>query len=149
MIHKLWVLSAAAVMLGATSLRSPAGAETTLKIKCTSVTATVGLGGNLTLSGCSGNTGGSGSFVPLSSIGINWANGKTTGAQVTGTISADSDFDPHGICPAGTEEEEVKGTVTSDTTGSAPVGGLAFFELCVSTTTNNTSNEPGSAAKFK
>jgi hypothetical protein len=149
MTHRLWLLSAAAVMLAATSFSGSASAVTTLKIKCTTLTGTVGMGGNLNFSGCSGNTGGSGSAAALlPQVGINWANGKSTVANMTNNGS-ETDLDPHGTCPTGTTEEEVKGTVTSDSTGSAPVGGLAFFELCVSTTTNNTFNEPGSAAKFK
>jgi hypothetical protein len=137
-------------MLGAFAFSNPAGAGTTLKIKCTSLTGTIA-GSSWSLSGCSGNTGGTGTFPPTNfNITITWANGKSTSFQYSAISGVDSDPDPHGTCPALRNEIEVKGTVTSDSTGSAPVGGLAYFELCEKMNPGTkVLFEPGSAAKFE
>src|ERR1700728_2901704 len=83
------------------------------------------------LSGCSdtANTGGSGTLPFKTKSKIKWANGKTTtlnpfnATPVSGTL-----------CPAGSDEFRVVGTVSKDTTGSIQVGGKASGLVCLNMT---------------
>jgi hypothetical protein len=67
------------------------------------------------------------------------------------TISAtETDPSETQTCAAGSTEHELKGTVTADSTGSAPIGGVAKGEICViPSVPSGFRNEPGSAFKFK
>jgi hypothetical protein len=121
-------------------------------IKCKTLTGTTTT--TVTLSSCSGNTGGSSIPLSVASLGtggtITWTNGKTT-TLGTPTISAETDASKDalkGSCPAGTTETEAKGAVTADTTGSAPVPGKYSLEVCVNGTTNAITNEKGSVVKI-
>jgi hypothetical protein len=109
----------------------------------------------MTLSGCTGNTGGASlpitpALTFLSAGGtITWVNGKTTTVTMASTGN-ETDTDPAGgSCPAGSSEIESKGQVTADNTGSAPVGGVAKGEVCEDLSTTNLTLEPLSAFKFK
>jgi hypothetical protein len=106
---------------GSASASSP---KVSYPVKCHSLTGTVGATG--TISGCNGNTGGSGSFpaVPASSATVTWANGKTTKASFNyATVSSSAQ-----TCPSSDSEYKITGTVSADTTGSIPVGsGLKGF----------------------
>jgi hypothetical protein len=104
---------------------------------------------SITLQGCTGNTGGASTPLPSSVLAtggpITWVNGKTTTVQVTlGHIETDPNETLS--CPPGTAEFETKGTVTADTTGSAPVGGVVKGEECFN---GVLSFEPGTALKLK
>jgi hypothetical protein len=120
-----------------------------LKIKCTALTGTIT--GNITLSGCNGNTGGSSLPMPATSLAtggtITWVNTQTTTVTLT---SSTTETDPTEAlkCPKKSTEYEAKGSVTADTTGSAPVGGKASGEACVDAAGNITL-EPGSVLKLK
>jgi hypothetical protein len=137
----------------AASFAGPATASG-LKIKCTQVAGSEVMG--FSLSGCTGNTGGGSAhlavnlFATASPLSITWLNGTTT--TVTWTSSS-TEADPSEtlICPSGQIEFEFKGTVTADSTGSAPVGGVAKGEVCLNSKllTGPFANEPGSAFKFK
>jgi hypothetical protein len=118
-------------------------------IKCGKLTGTIST--TVTLSKCSGNTGGASKAMPAASLAsggtINWVNGKST--TVTLKVSTtEHDTTETLTCPAGTTEYEAKGKVTADTTGSAPVGGVAKAEVCADST-GNLSLEPGSKALLK
>jgi hypothetical protein len=147
------VALAGAIGLVAVSFAGPATASGS-RIKCTQLTGFVGPSppDPFSLSGCSGNTGGgSAQFANIfsSPLTIPWLNGKTTTVMWT---SSTTETDPTETmtCPAGQIEEEFKGTVTADSTGSAPVGGVAKGEVCVTKILPSTfSNEAGSAFKFK
>jgi hypothetical protein len=145
------VVTAAAVLgaatLGAVAFGGPASAVT--KIKCTTLSGT---GVSATLSHCTGNTGGGSGlllfpFEPGPGT-ITWLNGKSTSGTIT-VGSTEHDTDLRGTCPAGTTEFESTGTVTADTTGSAPVGGIIKGEACYNATTGAVSVEPGSTYVFK
>jgi hypothetical protein len=146
-----------ALLFGTTTLAAvssaPSATAAGLRIKCTGAAAT---GLVISVTGCSGDTGGSGVIQGLSpgpppptfSGPIMWANflSTTVTLQLTGV-----ETDPAETlsCAAGFEREiEAKGTVTADSTGSAPVGGVAKFELCVQPAFD-VRLEPGTAAKFK
>jgi hypothetical protein len=148
------VLGAVAVAggaaLGASAFVSPASAAG-VQIKCTHLTGN--LNTTLTLSGCSGNTGGDSTPVPAFTFlggggNVVWVNGKVT--SVSMAITGETDTDPAGgSCPAGYGELESKGTVTADNTGSALVGGVAKGEVCQNSSNNNLTLEPLSAFRFK
>jgi hypothetical protein len=151
-LHTIRALSAVAVAgaatLGAFSFVGPASAAV-LKIACNNLTGNFAT--TVTLSGCSGNTGGA--SMPLAGgtffggvYTLSWVNGKTT--SVSMSIAGETETDPAGgSCPAGTSELEWKGTVTADTTRSAPVGGVAKVEVCDNN--NSVSLEPLTKFKFK
>ena len=148
--------------VGAISALALAGATTVLalssggsasaagsKITCTSLTGTITT--SIKLSGCTGNTGGASANLPSSILAtggtITWVNGKTT----TVTMSlGHTETDPGETlsCPASSSEFESKGTVTADTTGSAPVAGVAKSEEC-GASGGVLSFEPGTALKLK
>jgi hypothetical protein len=119
------------------------------QIKCTTVAGNAN--STITLSGCTGNTGGSSKPIPAGSFisggKIKWVNGTSTTVTIASS-STETDTTETAVCPAGTSEVEAKGKVTADTTGSAPVGGAAKGEVCVDPNLN-VSNEPGSVFKFK
>jgi hypothetical protein len=152
-MHTVRALTATAVLavatLGAFALAPPADAAGG-QIKCTAVTGTITSG--LMLGGCSGNTGGGANFVApgVFQVGgtITWVNGKTTTLSMT---FRERETDPTETlsCPARTIELESVGTVTADTTGSAPVGGAAKSEMCIRNRTGAVTLEPGTAIKLK
>jgi hypothetical protein len=148
--HRARAIAAAAVLgaatLGALSSVGTASAAVS-KITCTRLKGSITT--SITLSGCSGNTGGS--STPLDSAvlatggTITWVNGKTT--TVTMTVGhTETDPTETRSCPATSSEFESRGTVTADTTGSAPVGGVAKSEECYN---GVLSFEPGTALKLK
>jgi hypothetical protein len=124
-------------------------------IKCKTLTGSDATGGTVTLSNCSGNTGGSSTPLSISALAaggtITWTNGKTT-TLGTPTLSGETDTAKDalkGSCPAGTTETEAKGAVTADTTGSAPVPGKYSLEVCVANSPGTSiTNEKGSAVKI-
>ena len=127
---------------------APSAAAAGASIKCTGAAATGGIQAPISLTGCSGNTGGSGVLSTLPpNHSILWANSKTT-TLTTLQVNGETDFTETLSCPAGTVVEvEAKGTVTADTSGSAAVGGVAKFELCFNGA-GGISLEPP-AARFK
>jgi hypothetical protein len=118
----------AAATLAFAGVSSAASPKLSYPVKCSHLTGTVGATGKI--SGCNGNTGGSGSFpaVPSSSATVTWANGKTTKASFNyATVSSSAQ-----TCPSSDSEYKITGTVSADTTGSIPVGsGLKGF-VCLS-----------------
>ena len=127
---------------------APSAAAAGASIKCTGAAATGGIQAPISLTGCSGNTGGSGVLSTLPpNHSILWANSKTT-TLTTLQVNGETDFTETLSCPAGDRiENEFAGTVTADTTGSAAVGGVAEFELCQDPAFNS-SLEPGTVATF-
>ena len=127
---KLFRIVAIAALAGSAglTLAAPAGASATKTkaIHCTSLTGNIAT--TVTLSGCSGNTGGSSQPIASTALAtggtVNWASGKTT----TVTLSVKQKGKK---CPAGSSEYQAKGSVTADTTGSATVGGAAKATACV------------------
>jgi len=148
------VAVAGAATLGSLSFGGPAGAVI-LKIKCTQLTGNFSGMTTMTLSGCTGNTGGASMPITpaltfLESGGtVTWVNGKKTTVTMAGTGNETDTDAAGGSCPAGSSEIESKGTVTADNTGSAPVGGVAKGEVCEDLSTANLTLEPLSAFKFK
>jgi hypothetical protein len=139
-----------AIALVAVPFAGPATASG-LKIKCTQVAGIEPTG--FSLSGCTGNTGGGSTHLAgaifSSPLTITWLNGTATTVMWTAS-SNEADPSETLTCAAGTTEQELKGTVTADSTGSAPVGGVAKGEACVRPSLPTVyNNEPGSAFKFK
>lgn len=138
-------------LAGAAALVAPIGsASATLpSIKCGKLTGTIST--TVTLSKCSGNTGGASKPMPAASLAsggtISWVNGKSTTVTLKVSTTEHDTTETLG-CPTGTTEYEAKGKVTADTTGSAPVGGVAKAEVCA-TSTGSLSLEPGSKALLK
>ena len=142
---------ASASLAGMFALTGGPASAAFVGIKCTGLTGTVS--GTIKATGCNGNTGGSSVAQTTSSLlsggVVHWVNGKTTtiGPASTSTTETDSDAPPKGPCPAGTSETSAKGSVTADTTGSAPVPGMYKAEVCVDGS-GNISVEPGSKLKI-
>jgi hypothetical protein len=140
------VLSIAASLAAIGTLgRSAPASASSLKIKCT------GLSGNaestVSLSGCTGDTGGSSTTLNAITLyeggTIYWANGKHT--RVSFSLTPGS----QGSCPAGTTEYNGVGTVIGDSTGSAPVDGSASAEGCINDSSYAITLEPGTKLKLK
>jgi len=90
-----------------------------------------------TLSGCGGNTGGSGTFPPsafASGAGtITWANGTTTSMSITFKALKKAKG-----CPSSAYSEyQAKGKTTADTTGTATAGSKVKGRACVDLTTGS------------
>ena len=142
--------AAMSAFIGGLGLGGPASAATQHSIVCTTISGHTTANG-LLLSGCSGDTEGSGFVSPLNPPGnnqatIQWANTDGTGMNIKvcikeGCAHLDTGHES-GHCPAHTTEREVVGTVTVDGTGSASVGGKVTGELCVDSA-HNVSLEPG------
>jgi hypothetical protein len=121
------------------------------QIVCKKLTGNIAT--TVTLSACTlAATGGSSQPIPATSLAsggtITWQNSKTT--TVTLKLSTtEHDGTETLTCPAGTTEYEAHGKVTADTTGFAPVGGVAKAEACANGTTGAISLEPGSKAIFR
>jgi hypothetical protein len=145
-------ISAAAVVgaatLGGLFSAGTAGAAGS-KITCTKLTGAVIT--SITLKGCSGNTGGASTTLPSTVLAtggtITWVNGKTTTVVIT-IGHAETDPTETMSCPVTSSEFELTGTVTADTTGSAPVGGLVKSEQCQDII-GHMILEPGTALKLK
>ena len=141
---------AMSAFIGGLSLGGSASAATQHSIVCTSLSGHTTANG-LLLSGCSGDTEGSGFISPLNPPGNNqatvqWANTDGTLMNIKvcrreGCAHIDTGHESR-HCPANTVEREVVGTVTSDGTGSASVGGKVTAELCVDSA-HNVTLEPG------
>jgi hypothetical protein len=153
---RLWAATAvAASALAATVNFAGPAASAAVTIKCSAFVADT-VQTNADLGGCNGNTGGSGTF-PFSAFSaggsgtITWANGKMTSiGSITTSAERPGEMEkppPGGPCPADSTETEVKGKVTSDTTGSAAVGGVVKAELCMDFR-ESFHLEPGTKAKF-
>ena len=144
-------LLAVGALAGAASLTFVGSASPVTQIVCKKLTGNIAT--TVTLSGCtSAATGGSSQPIQATSLAsggtINWVNGKST--TVTLSVSqTEHDGTETQVCPAGTSEYEAKGKVTADTTGFAPVGGVAKAEACVNGTTGAITLEPGSKAIFR
>ncbi len=109
---------------------SPAGAAKPHGIICTAGTGKVNastFSAKITLSACSGTTGGKGTTTGTegdTSGTINWTNGKSTTfseAQSAGTKCPTTDL----------ADELITGNVTADTTKSTAVGAAVNGEFCV------------------
>jgi hypothetical protein len=120
---------ATTVLAGAAvgALAIPAGAAAGSSIACKTLTGTIT--GNVTLKGCTGNTGKASKPLPATALAsggtITWKNGKTT--TVTLTVTSGSGAK----CAVGDSEYDATGKVTADTTGSAKVKGKATADVCV------------------
>lgn len=106
------------------------------------------LNGNLdtdsaTLSGCGGNTGGSGTFAPTAfesgSGTVSWSNGDSTSFSITF-----KQLKKEKGCPSSAYGEyQAKGRTTADTTGSAPAGSKVKGYACVEISTGAMVNPAG------
>jgi hypothetical protein len=129
-------------------LASPASARTP-GVTCKVLTGDVSVG---TLSSCNHakQTGGGGSWPEASGTStITWSSGKTTVVSQTATLvtSGDEKEGKTKVCPSGSAEYNIAGTVTADTTGVIPVGSEISAEVCLDFSVFTVINEPGS--KFK
>lgn len=123
-------------------MAGPAFAKAKPKFTCST------LNGNLdtnsaTLSGCGGNTGGSGSFQPSAfasgSGTITWANSTSTSFSITF-----KQLKKEKGCPSSAYSEySAKGKTTADTTGSAPTGSKVKGFACVDISTGALVNPAG------
>ncbi len=115
------------------------------QIKCSAVKGN--LDTTVKLTHCNGNTGGASMPFMAESYAsggvFTWVNGKTTTISLTSVTSG-----PQGTCPAGTTEFSASGTVTADTTGSAPVGGKFKASVCLHSSGAITV-EPGTVISLK
>jgi hypothetical protein len=127
------------------TLSGPATASTALRIECTGIRASLSTG-TWKVTGCpAAATGGRSLRQPFllgSSTTTTWANGKST----SWTYNLNVTFG--GPCGA-IDEITVLGTVTADTTGFAPVGGLVKGIVCFNESTGSFSLAPGTAWKWK
>jgi len=82
------------------------------------------------VSGCSGDTGGSGAFVGYPDMTITWANSKTTSVSIPNPKVRFSRKQPP--CSSGPtiSEYRASGRVTADTTGSTAVRARVNILLC-------------------
>jgi hypothetical protein len=144
---------AASASIGAVAFVAAGSASAALSIKCSALSGSAAAGGTITLSGCTGNTGGASQPTPTATLQnggtITWVNNLTTTVSKPTASQTETDTTETKVCPAGTTEFESKGKVVSDTTGSAPAGGVTKAEACVNLTTLSLNNEPGSKAIFK
>ena len=121
-----------AMLIGAFSASASADSPNIPKIKCFAFSA----GSTVTsfqLTACTGNTGGAsmvqaGNFLTLNPLNLVWSNSLTTDVHWSSITTGGTS------CPTGTFEYKFVGTVTADTTGSAPVGGHAHGKACVNST---------------
>lgn len=123
-----------------------AAAKTPKGISCSTLKGKVVIGATITekvtLSNCTGTTGGSGkSKATVSSTGPNttevkWTNGKTTTASES---AASGSF----ACPSGDDAEAVTGSVTQDNTKSTAVGAAVAGDVCYNPNTSKLSLSPG------
>jgi hypothetical protein len=102
---------------------------------------------------CTGNTGGASKPIAASTLGaghgtITWVNGKKTGIKFT-TSTTEHDGGEAKKCAATTQEIEVKGSVTSDNTGSTHVGAGFSAEVCYNAATGAINLEPGTKSVIK
>jgi hypothetical protein len=104
--------------------------------------AVAGLNGSLTtntaqLTGCTGNTGGSGTFPPSAFAQghgtITWANSQTTSISITFKALKKA----KGCPSAAYSEHKAKGATTADTTGSATAGSKVKGDACVDVATGS------------
>jgi hypothetical protein len=118
---------AIALAVAGGSLGGVAWAKGKPTIKCSSISGNAGIS---FISGCGGNTGGSGSTPSLSFVDpvatIIWTNSKVTTFEWTGGEYVKKAKG----CPAGQAESSRTGKVVSDTTGSTPVGAKIKVKLC-------------------
>jgi hypothetical protein len=139
--------AAVAVPLGGAVIfdASPASAAF-VGIKCTTITGTVS--GTVTVSGCNGNTGGSSTTMPTSTLlsggTVTWVNTKTTtiGSPTVSSVTGSAK-----TCTSTQSEEKATGAVTADTTGSAPVPGAYKIFVCV-TSKGKITDAPGKKVKI-
>lgn len=114
-------------------------------VKCRTLAGNAGTG-TATISNCTASTsGGSGSlssFVPAGGD-VAWANGTTT--DYTSTVQPQNTTFP---CPSGTSQFNLKGSVTSSTNASVPVGATVKMVVCFNMSNEDLTNAPGSKIKF-
>jgi len=137
----------AAALASTLVLASPASAKTP-GVTCKVLTGDVSVG---TLSSCNHakQTGSGGSWPESGASTITWSSGKTTDVSQTFTLvtSGDEKEGKTKVCPSGSGEYDIAGTVTADTTGVIPVGSEISAEVCLDFSVFTVINEPGS--KFK
>jgi len=122
---------------GTASAATPLSAVTCSHLKGSIITDTA------TLSGCSAGTGESGSissFVPTGG-NVTWSNGTTTDYTSTYKNSGNK-------CPSTAFEVNIKGTVSSSTNSSIPVGAAVKMSVCDYTNSGKSKNATGSVVKF-
>jgi hypothetical protein len=146
-------LLAVGALAGAASLTFVGSASPVTQIVCHKLNGNIAT--TVTLSKCTLDaTGGSSKPITATALAsggtVQWVNGKST----TVTLSVSQTEKDTGEaaayeCPTGTTEYEAKGKVTADTTGFAPVGGVAKAEACVNGTTGAITLEPHSKAIFR
>jgi hypothetical protein len=98
------------------------------------------------LRGCShrDTTGGSGTFVVSQEVGgivITWASGKATDVIDLFITQPTQDERENTSCPPGAQEYLWHGTISSDTTGLATVGGPLSGEVCIDFAAVTSGNE--------
>jgi hypothetical protein len=122
---------------GKASAATPLSAVTCSHLKGSIITDTA------TLSGCSGTTGGSGSvssFVPTGGD-VTWSNGTTTDYTSTYANSGTK-------CPSTAFEVNIKGTVSSSTNTSIPVGAVVKMKVCDYASSGKSKSATGTVVKF-
>ncbi len=134
-LASIGLVSAASVV----TLAGPASAASKHAIKCSGGSGSLS-SNTFTLTGCNGNTGGSGTvlvYTLASGSGpINWANGDVTSVNVSFSQLPKE----HG-CPSKSDTEySVTGSVTSDNTGNATPPSTVKGKACLggSSGDNNT-----------
>ncbi len=131
---------------GAVILDASPASATFVGIKCTTLTGSAS--GNVTITGCSGNTGGASTTMPTSTLlaggTVTWVNTDTT---VIGSPTVTSVTGSAKTCTASQTEIKATGAVTADTTGSAPVPGTYKIFVCVNSK-GKISDAPGKKVKI-
>ena len=121
---------------GTASALTPLSAVTCSHLVGSASTATA------TLSGCSAATGGSGAISSFEPIGgkVKWSNGTKTRYTSTFTNGGTA-------CPSTTTEYNIKGTVSSSTNTSIPVGAVVKMKVCLHSS-GKIKNAKGTFVKF-
>jgi hypothetical protein len=96
-----------------------------------------------TLSGCSSPMDGSGAISSFTPSGgdVAWSNGTATDYTATDTNGGTA-------CPSTTTEFNIKGTVSSSSNSSIPVGAVVKMTVCGKASTGKLKNAAGTHVKF-
>lgn len=114
-----------ASMIGSVAIARTAGAA--MYTSCSSVSGLNLSGQTITVSGCTGPTGGSGvTSGPLTSpMTLSWAGGGTT------TVSFKTKVHHKSKCAAGSTEMSLTGHATASTGPATPIRGMFYATVCI------------------